>query len=94
MGNLLTEVQVAEQLNLSRLTLKAWRCEGRGPKFLKFPGKTAGSAYTVRYRPEDLDAWLAAIAIKRQVDQPTSRSAKSVSGTDLPKRTKRNRRRA
>jgi predicted DNA-binding transcriptional regulator AlpA len=41
----------AKYLTLSKQTLDLWRCQGRGPKFLK-----VGRA--VCYRRSDLDQWL------------------------------------
>jgi excisionase family DNA binding protein len=49
---LMTEVELSERLNVSLASLRRWRLEGRGPRFVK-----VGSL--VRYRPEDLDEWLA-----------------------------------
>lgn len=54
MNTLLTEEDVAKQLNVSVATLRRWRLERRGPQFIK-----VGSL--VRYRPEELEAWLAAL---------------------------------
>ena len=51
---LLTEEEVAEQLHVSVASLRRWRLERRGPQFIK-----VGSL--VRYRPEDLEIWLAAL---------------------------------
>jgi excisionase family DNA binding protein len=48
---MLNEHQVAEYLNLSVASVRRWRLFRKGPKFLKI-----GSA--VRYRREDVDAWL------------------------------------
>lgn len=45
--------QAAQYLGLAVSTLNKWRCHGGGPKFLKL-----GRA--VRYRQEDLDAFLMA----------------------------------
>ena len=50
---LLNEREAADFLSLSYRTLQAWRVRGGGPQFIKL-----GS--NVRYRPADLDAWLAA----------------------------------
>jgi excisionase family DNA binding protein len=47
----LTTKAAAEKLTLKKTTLEAWRCRGGGPKFIKI-----GRA--VRYRPEDLDAFI------------------------------------
>ena len=52
MQNLLTEQEVSRQLQVSLATLRRWRLERRGPKFIKVSS-------LVRYRPEELEAWLA-----------------------------------
>lgn len=49
---LLTEQEVAISCSISVLTLRKWRCQKRGPQFVKI-----GSL--VRYRPEAVDAWIA-----------------------------------
>lgn len=49
----------AKYLTVSKQTLDLWRCQGRGPKFLKI-----GRA--VCYRRSDLDEWL-----KGQIRQGT-----------------------
>lgn len=54
MNTLLTEEDVAKQLHVSVASLRRWRLEMRGPQFIK-----VGSL--VRYRPEELEAWLAAL---------------------------------
>jgi hypothetical protein len=54
MLNLLTEQEVSKRLNVSVASLGRWRLEKRGPVFLK-----VGSL--VRYRPEDLESWMAAL---------------------------------
>ena len=54
MQSFLTEQEVSKRLNVSVGTLRRWRLEKRGPTFVK-----VGSL--VRYRPEDLDSWLAAL---------------------------------
>ena len=46
------EKDVAEKLKVSLAALRRWRYEGRGPKFVKLAG------VAVRYREEDLDAWI------------------------------------
>jgi excisionase family DNA binding protein len=50
-NELFTEQEVAERLHLSPASLRRWRLEKRGPRFIK-----VGSL--VRYRPEDLEEWL------------------------------------
>jgi predicted DNA-binding transcriptional regulator AlpA len=49
---LLNEQAVARITSMSLATVRRWRLLGKGPKYLK-----VGSA--VRYRPEDLAAWIA-----------------------------------
>ncbi len=53
MSNLLTTDQAAERCNLSPRTLEKFRVVGGGPIFVRLRG-------SVRYRLEDLDAWVAA----------------------------------
>ena len=49
---LLNEHQLAAQFNISVATVRRWRLLRQGPKWLKL-----GSA-AVRYRPEDVQAYL------------------------------------
>jgi len=44
---LIDEKEAAQLLNLRPSTLRAWRCQGRGPNFLRLGG-------AVRYEREDL----------------------------------------
>jgi excisionase family DNA binding protein len=55
MKELLTTKEVARLLKLSPKTIQLMRHEGRGPRFIRI-----GSS--VRYRQEDIEAWLASIA--------------------------------
>jgi predicted DNA-binding transcriptional regulator AlpA len=48
---LLDEKQLATKLHISVASARRWRLLHQGPRFLKI-----GAA--VRYRPEDVDAWL------------------------------------
>jgi len=48
---LLNERQVADSCAISVLTLRKWRTEGRGPRYVKI-------GTLVRHRPEDVDAWI------------------------------------
>jgi predicted DNA-binding transcriptional regulator AlpA len=52
MQSLLTQRQCAEMLALSERTLERLRVSGAGPKFLRI-------RHSVRYRPADVEAWLA-----------------------------------
>jgi len=49
---LLNEDQVALILNMRVTSLRNWRYQGRGPKFLKVGSRT------VRYRPEAVEEFL------------------------------------
>lgn len=49
---LLNEHEVASSCSISVLTLRKWRSQKRGPQFVKIGA-------LVRYRPEDVDAWIA-----------------------------------
>lgn len=49
----LTTVQVSEQTSIPAATLRYWRSAGIGPKSFKL-------GRVVRYRPEDVDAWMQA----------------------------------
>lgn len=50
---LLNERDVSRITGLSLGTVRRWRLLGQGPRYIKV------SASAVRYRPEDLDAYLA-----------------------------------
>jgi len=52
MQPLLTQDEAAELLKLSVRTVERLRVSGGGPKFLKI-------RHSVRYRPSDVEAWLA-----------------------------------
>lgn len=54
MLNLFTEKEVAKELQVSLASLRRWRIENRGPRFIK-----VGSL--VRYPQRDLEEWLAAL---------------------------------
>lgn len=53
---LLNEFEVAEQLGLSVATMRRWRLLRQGPKWLKLNS-------AVRYRPEDVLAYLSGRAV-------------------------------
>ncbi len=50
-------VYAAEYLGIEDSTLRSWRSEGRGPKFVKVGGR-------VFYRPSEIDEWLAARTVQ------------------------------
>lgn len=49
-SRILTDIEVADRLGVSRFTVRAWRLKGIGPRFLKM-----GRA--VRYRSQDVDEY-------------------------------------
>jgi predicted DNA-binding transcriptional regulator AlpA len=51
---LLTASEVAEMLQIGEDGLRRWRYRGEGPKAIKLGYRT------LRYRQEDVEAWLAA----------------------------------
>ena len=52
---LLNTEQAAAMLGYKKITLAVWRTKGKGPPFLKMDPAKAGA---VRYRSDDLKAWL------------------------------------
>jgi hypothetical protein len=71
MLNLLTEHDLAQRLHVSLASLRRWRLERRGPRFIKVSS-------LVRYRPEDVDDWLSALPTGGQASStPASQHAKS-----------------
>jgi len=46
----ISQSQLAERWQLSESTIERWRCEGKGPVYLKLRGQ-------VRYRLEDIEAF-------------------------------------
>jgi len=50
--DLLKETEVAMRLAVSLASLRRWRVDGRGPRFIKLGA-------SVRYRVQDVEAWLA-----------------------------------
>lgn len=64
MLNLLTESDVAERLQVSLASIRRWRLERRGPTFVKMGA-------LVRYRPEDLENWLASLPSRGNADAGT-----------------------
>ncbi len=48
---LLDEAAVAQRFEFAKNTLAKWRCQGRGPRFIKLGGR-------IRYRLSDVEAYL------------------------------------
>jgi len=71
MLNLLTEEEVALHLHVSLAALRRWRLEGRGPRFIKVSA-------LVRYRPEELEQWLASRPTGGAAADPAHARATSV----------------
>ena len=58
---LLNDREVAAICGLSIAVVRRWRLRGRGPRWLKL---TDGGS--VRYRPEDVSAWLTSSGVETQ----------------------------
>ena len=69
----LTEKDVAKQINVSLATLRRWRLERRGLRFVKVGA-------LVRYRPEDLEQWMAALPTGGTAPQRENIRLAAVSG--------------
>lgn len=69
----LTEKDVAKQINVSLASLRRWRLERRGPRFVKVGA-------LVRYRPEDLEQWTAALPAGGTAPQRENIRLAAVSG--------------
>lgn len=54
MDSLLMEEEVSEKLQVSLACLRRWRLLGEGPQYIKM-------GPMVRYRPKDIEDWLAAL---------------------------------
>jgi hypothetical protein len=52
-GGLIAPAVAAARLSVTAETLERWRGAGQGPRFVKLTNKT------IRYRPEDLEAFIA-----------------------------------
>ena len=52
---LLTSPQAATWLNVKPQTLRKWRCQGKGPRFVRLG---TGRQSPAAYRLADLEAWL------------------------------------
>jgi predicted DNA-binding transcriptional regulator AlpA len=52
MVEFLSEDQAAEYLGFTPKALQAWRCNGRGPTYIRI------SSRAIRYRKNDIDNWL------------------------------------
>jgi hypothetical protein len=74
----MTEQEVSKRLNVSVASLRRWRLLGRGPAFLK-----VGSL--VRYRPEDMDAWLASLPTGGTASQKQLPSVHAAHGVESSK---------
>ncbi len=52
----LTPTETSRRLGITVGTLNRWRARGLGPKFIKY------TARHIRYRPQDVDAYLESMA--------------------------------
>lgn len=60
MSELLTDREVAQKLGMAPASLRRWRVNGQGPRFIKL-GRPQAPGAPVRYRQEDLDEWLSSM---------------------------------
>ena len=78
---LLTEHDVARLTGLSVASVRRWRLRRKGPRYVKI-----GAA--VRYRPEDLAAWLEAhtrTAAKREAAEALSPRPEAAKADEVPR---------
>jgi predicted DNA-binding transcriptional regulator AlpA len=54
---LLTNVETAARLGILPKTLEIWRCQGKGPRFIKLGPQPTDA---VRYNLEDVNEWITA----------------------------------
>jgi len=52
-SDLLDELETASLLNVSRNTLRNWRCLGRGPQYVRL-----GDSRMIRYRRADIERYI------------------------------------
>lgn len=77
MQSLLDEHAVAELIGMSVASLRRWRLLSRGPKFLRVGAR-------VKYRPEDLQAWLASRPVGgANMDPPLDQSTETKEKRDV-----------
>jgi len=69
MQPLLTQIEAAELLSLGVRTLEKYRVSGLGPRFIKLNK-------SVRYRPQDLESWVAARVVKSTSQYQESRNGR------------------
>ena len=67
MESLLTETEVSEHLKVSLACLRRWRLHKIGPRFVKV-------GPLVRYRPDDLENWVAALPAGGSGPKPIQKS--------------------
>lgn len=58
---LLSPDELAASIKMSKRTLAKWRCNGRGPEYVRL-------GHAVRYRQQDVDAWLEAKVSKNSAE--------------------------
>ena len=66
---LLTDQQVFELFGIKPKTLANWRCDGKGPAFVKV-------GHHIRYRPQDLQTFIDARVFKSTSDYAAYQDAK------------------
>jgi excisionase family DNA binding protein len=83
MDRLVRERVLAEQLDVARGTLRRWRAEGGGPRYVKI-------GRSIRYDPDDVQAYLkAARTLPGQRQHPGARCVHDVEPVVTPPRARR-----
>jgi len=72
----LTGPQAAELLGVQEQTLRAWRVQGRGPKYIRYGGPRG----RVRYAPQDVDDWLAGQKFRSTSEEVAGRDGRGATG--------------
>ncbi len=71
---LLTSPQAAERLGLKPQTLRKWRCQGAGPRFVRLG---TGPRARACYRLADLEAWLDARSFSSTAEETVALTSQS-----------------
>mgnify|MGYP000911004930 CR=1 FL=1 len=66
MSRLLTSKEAAQYLGVAEQTLRIFRMSGKGPRYVKIGGGPKGR---VRYKLEDMDAYVAACTYKSTTEE-------------------------
>jgi len=82
-NRLLRTMAAAEHLTLAPSTLERFRQQGRGPRFVRLGGRA------IRYRFEDLEAWIDDPDTNETGRRPAAAGERSGKDADQPKKRRR-----